>query len=373
MKDEKNRKIFVGGIGSKVKSDHLRLFFEKFGDITEVRMIKDPKSRQSKGYAFVIFNDSESVDKVIKFKEDNLKIIKINGVLVDVKLTQTREEKFKPKIVVEQILSENIPDQAPWSNNASTRGYRTAINVPIMPQNQVKQGILQQFEFQNKLVSLSQKSTDISETTSRSDSLQNEKQYEYNQSIEQMAKDYWSTRGSTKEISTNYQTVDDIGGLKTTMGIEDHDEMEKKHRDVLQLLDEDESNRYDTNRLEDTRMINDCSIYPIFNNKNDDLLGTTFIPENTLDEIFLEESFFTQDNKINLNSDKYKSLVNKSLADAHFSKKKVLGSDISQGQIRLQDVVDTNKTVIQDTQKFNIFEDSFNEFILQPKRRQKKE
>lgn len=45
MKDEKDRKLFVGGLGSKVKSSHLKDYFSKFGEICEVRMIRDPKTK----------------------------------------------------------------------------------------------------------------------------------------------------------------------------------------------------------------------------------------------------------------------------------------------------------------------------------------
>ena len=377
MKDEKDRKLFVGGLGSKVKSSHLKDYFSKFGEICEVRMIRDPKTKQSKGYAFVLFKDKMGVLKVIKHKEEAKKKIKINGVLVDIKLTQTREEKFKPKTT--KILESQPTDMGTYkAKDPNLLGYTPAQSIPGLPKENIKHDILQKFQFQNQLVSLSQQSTDISQATSEAQSLHQEEQYGYNQSIEQMADDYWQSRGRRKEISTNYQTVNDIMDFKSTLGIEDQEEMESKHRDVLQLLDEDESNKYDYSGLEDTRVINNCSMYPNTNKNNP--LGTTLNPENTLEEIFLEESFFTQNNKTKVgkaNGKIKEAIGNTSLNNFSNFKKKKNGHDFEvideEDGIVGEEEKRKNATTIQDIEQFNVFEDSFNEWILPDLPKKKKE
>ncbi|KAI7688128.1 RNA-binding protein Musashi -like protein Rbp6, partial [Sarcoptes scabiei] len=45
--------------------DGLREYFSKFGDITEVMVMKDPTTRRSRGFGFVTFADPSSVDKVL--------------------------------------------------------------------------------------------------------------------------------------------------------------------------------------------------------------------------------------------------------------------------------------------------------------------
>ena len=377
MKDEKDRKLFVGGLGSKVKSSHLKDYFSKFGEICEVRMIRDPKTKQSKGYAFVLFKDKMGVLKVIKHKEEAKKKIKINGVLVDIKLTQTREEKFKPKTT--KILESQPTDMGTYkAKDPNLLGYTPAQSIPGLPKENIKHDILQKFQFQNQLVSLSQQSTDISQATSEAQSLHQEEQYGYNQSIEQMADDYWQSRGRRKEISTNYQTVNDIMDFKSTLGIEDQEEMESKHRDVLQLLDEDESNKYDYSGLEDTRVINNCSMYPNTNKNNP--LGTTLNPENTLEEIFLEESFFTQNNKTKVgkaNGKIKEAIGNTSLNNFSNFKKKKNGQNFEvideEDGIVGEEEKRKNATTIQDIEQFNVFEDSFNEWILPDLPKKKKE
>ncbi|GFY52873.1 RNA-binding protein Musashi homolog Rbp6 [Trichonephila inaurata madagascariensis] len=43
----------------------LREYFSKYGDITEVMVMKDPTTRRSRGFGFVTFADPDSVDKVL--------------------------------------------------------------------------------------------------------------------------------------------------------------------------------------------------------------------------------------------------------------------------------------------------------------------
>jgi RNA recognition motif-containing protein len=46
-------------------SESLREYFSKYGDITEVMVMKDPATRRSRGFGFITFTDPASVDKVL--------------------------------------------------------------------------------------------------------------------------------------------------------------------------------------------------------------------------------------------------------------------------------------------------------------------
>uniref|UniRef100_A0A1S4JMW0 Uncharacterized protein n=2 Tax=Culex quinquefasciatus TaxID=7176 RepID=A0A1S4JMW0_CULQU len=45
--------------------ESLRDYFSKFGEITEVMVMKDPTTRRSRGFGFITFGDPASVDKVL--------------------------------------------------------------------------------------------------------------------------------------------------------------------------------------------------------------------------------------------------------------------------------------------------------------------
>ncbi|XP_063620162.1 RNA-binding protein Musashi homolog Rbp6 isoform X2 [Cydia splendana] len=58
-------KMFVGGLSWQTSPESLRDYFSKFGEITEVMVMKDPTTRRSRGFGFITFGDPGSVDKVL--------------------------------------------------------------------------------------------------------------------------------------------------------------------------------------------------------------------------------------------------------------------------------------------------------------------
>ncbi|XP_076335984.1 RNA-binding protein Musashi homolog Rbp6-like [Tachypleus tridentatus] len=58
-------KMFIGGLSWQTASEKLREYFNKYGDIREVMVMKDPCTRRSRGFGFVTFADPNSIDKVL--------------------------------------------------------------------------------------------------------------------------------------------------------------------------------------------------------------------------------------------------------------------------------------------------------------------
>ncbi|XP_058123232.1 RNA-binding protein Musashi homolog Rbp6-like [Anopheles coustani] len=58
-------KMFIGGLSWQTSPESLRDYFSKFGEITEVMVMKDPTTRRSRGFGFITFGDPASVDKVL--------------------------------------------------------------------------------------------------------------------------------------------------------------------------------------------------------------------------------------------------------------------------------------------------------------------
>ena len=57
------KKLFVGGINFNTTEDILKECFSKFGEVTQLRLIRDRETGKSKGFAFVTFNNIEDADK----------------------------------------------------------------------------------------------------------------------------------------------------------------------------------------------------------------------------------------------------------------------------------------------------------------------
>lgn len=49
------RKIYVGNLDYKVYDDELKAFFSQFGQVEEVRVVKNSRTGRSKGFAFITF------------------------------------------------------------------------------------------------------------------------------------------------------------------------------------------------------------------------------------------------------------------------------------------------------------------------------
>jgi RNA-binding protein Musashi len=58
-------KLFIGGLSGKTTTDMLRQYFSKFGTVSECTVMKDPVTRRSRGFGFVTFSSSASVENVL--------------------------------------------------------------------------------------------------------------------------------------------------------------------------------------------------------------------------------------------------------------------------------------------------------------------
>jgi len=59
------KKLFVGGLNWKTSDDGLRSAFERFGEITEAKVITDRETGRSRGFGFVTFAEEEAANNAI--------------------------------------------------------------------------------------------------------------------------------------------------------------------------------------------------------------------------------------------------------------------------------------------------------------------
>ncbi|XP_044584357.1 RNA-binding protein Musashi homolog Rbp6 isoform X2 [Cotesia glomerata] len=85
-------KMFIGGLSWQTSPESLREYFTKYGDITEVMVMKDPTTRRSRGFGFITFADPSSVDKVLAQGNHEL-----DGKKIDPKVAFPR--RTHPKMV----------------------------------------------------------------------------------------------------------------------------------------------------------------------------------------------------------------------------------------------------------------------------------
>ncbi|CAH8453584.1 unnamed protein product [Dicrocoelium dendriticum] len=59
-------KMFIGGLSPTTTSEKLRDYFQKYGEIREFMIMRDPLTKRSRGFGFVTFNDPMCVEKVLE-------------------------------------------------------------------------------------------------------------------------------------------------------------------------------------------------------------------------------------------------------------------------------------------------------------------
>uniref|UniRef100_G1TUI9 Heterogeneous nuclear ribonucleoprotein A1 n=1 Tax=Oryctolagus cuniculus TaxID=9986 RepID=G1TUI9_RABIT len=81
------KKIFVGGMKEDTEEHHLRDHFEQYGKIEVIEIMTDRGSGKRRGFAFVTFDDHDSVDKIVIQKYHT-----VNGHNCEVRKALSKQE-----------------------------------------------------------------------------------------------------------------------------------------------------------------------------------------------------------------------------------------------------------------------------------------
>jgi len=84
MGDEEDRKLFVGGLPQDVTQDEIKEYFGKFGQLEKVQLKMDPTTGRSRGFAFLLFADTSSLDSAAS-EEHAIKGKKLTAKKADIK------------------------------------------------------------------------------------------------------------------------------------------------------------------------------------------------------------------------------------------------------------------------------------------------
>ncbi|KAG1659698.1 Heterogeneous nuclear ribonucleoprotein A1, A2/B1 [Nymphon striatum] len=57
-------KVFIGGLHSEVEENHLKEYFESYGNITSAKLVTEKDTNKKRGFGFVEFDDYDPVDKI---------------------------------------------------------------------------------------------------------------------------------------------------------------------------------------------------------------------------------------------------------------------------------------------------------------------
>lgn len=83
------KKLFVGGLSWNTTDDGLRQAFERFGEVTEAKVITDRDTGRSRGFGFVSFSDDQAASTAIN---------EMNGTELDgrtIKVNEAEDKGFR--------------------------------------------------------------------------------------------------------------------------------------------------------------------------------------------------------------------------------------------------------------------------------------
>lgn len=89
---EVHRKIFIGGLNYRTTDESLKSHFEKWGEIVDVVVMKDPKTKRSRGFGFITYSKAHMVDDA-----QNNRPHRIDGRVVETKRAVARQDIKNPE------------------------------------------------------------------------------------------------------------------------------------------------------------------------------------------------------------------------------------------------------------------------------------
>lgn len=60
------RKLFIGGLDYRTNDQSLKQFYEQWGEIVDVVVMKDPQTKRSRGFGFITYSRAHMVDDAQK-------------------------------------------------------------------------------------------------------------------------------------------------------------------------------------------------------------------------------------------------------------------------------------------------------------------
>ncbi|KAL0614869.1 Heterogeneous nuclear ribonucleoprotein A1 [Plecturocebus cupreus] len=88
---EELRKFFIGGWSSETTDESLRSHFEQWGMLTDCVVMKDPNTKCSRDFGFLMYATMEEVDEAM-----NARPHKVDGRVVEPKRAVSRKDSQRP-------------------------------------------------------------------------------------------------------------------------------------------------------------------------------------------------------------------------------------------------------------------------------------
>lgn len=127
---ESLRKLFIGGLDFRTTEESLKSYYEQWGEIVDVVVMKDPKTKRSRGFGFITYSTSSMVDEAQSHRPHT-----IDGRVVEPKRAIPRNEIHSPETnaTVKKLFIAGIKDDVTEDQLKDYfTEYGTVLNVVIV-------------------------------------------------------------------------------------------------------------------------------------------------------------------------------------------------------------------------------------------------
>lgn len=133
---EQFRKLFIGGLNYTTTNDSLKEFFEKWGEIVDVVVMKDPVTKRSRGFGFITYAKASMVDDAMANRPH-----KIDNREVETKRAVPRDDIDKPDIAwtVKKMFVSGIKEQSEEELQEYFGQYGNILNIQIVTDKETGQ------------------------------------------------------------------------------------------------------------------------------------------------------------------------------------------------------------------------------------------
>lgn len=132
--------MFIGGLDYRTTDESLKAHFEKYGTVVDVVVMKDPKTKRSRGFGFITYSRSFMVDKA-----QDARPHKVDGRVVEPKRAVPRQDINRPeagasvkKLFVGGLKDEHTEDDL--REYFGEFGAVTAVNIVVDKDSGKKRG-----------------------------------------------------------------------------------------------------------------------------------------------------------------------------------------------------------------------------------------